>query len=99
MTPEARLAALGIALPPAPPPVANYVNAVRTGNLVYLAGKGPLAEGGKLPAGHVGVDLTVEEGYRLARSPISSTGGDCCSSRSAGCWWQPDSSPGSHSWA
>jgi enamine deaminase RidA (YjgF/YER057c/UK114 family) len=68
MNAEARLAQLGITLPPAPPPVANYVNAVRTGNLVFLAGKGPLPEGGKLPAGQVGVDFTVEEGYRLARS-------------------------------
>jgi enamine deaminase RidA (YjgF/YER057c/UK114 family) len=68
MTPEARLSQLGITLPPAPPPVANYVNAVRTGSLVYLAGKGPLPEGERLPAGQVGVDFTVEEGYRLARS-------------------------------
>lgn len=68
MTPEARLAALGITLPPAPPPVASYVNAVRTGNLVFLSGKGPLAEGGRLPAGRLGAEFTVEEGYRLARS-------------------------------
>jgi enamine deaminase RidA (YjgF/YER057c/UK114 family) len=68
MTPEARLVELGITLPPAPPPVANYVNAVRTGNLVFLAGKGPLSEGGRLPSGQVGADFTVEEGYRLARS-------------------------------
>ncbi len=68
MTPESRLASLGITLPAAPPPVANYVNAVRTGNLIFLAGKGPLAEGGRLPDGRVGVEFTVEEGYRLARS-------------------------------
>lgn len=68
MTPEARLAQLGIALPPAPPPVASYVNAVRTGNLLFVSGKGPLPVDGKLPAGRVGVEFTVEEGYRLARS-------------------------------
>jgi enamine deaminase RidA (YjgF/YER057c/UK114 family) len=68
MTPEARLVSLGITLPPAPPPVATYVNAVRTGNLVYLSGKGPLDEEGRRPTGRVGVEFTVEEGYRLARS-------------------------------
>ncbi|MFT4769983.1 MAG: hypothetical protein ACI8RN_003137, partial [Glaciecola sp.] len=39
--PEARLVELGITLPPAPEPVANYVNGVQTGNLIFLAGKGP----------------------------------------------------------
>ena len=39
--PEARLEELGIMLPDAPSPVANYVNGVRTGNLIFLAGKGP----------------------------------------------------------
>jgi enamine deaminase RidA (YjgF/YER057c/UK114 family) len=68
VTPETRLVSLGITLPAAPPPVATYVNAVRTGNLVFLAGKGPLAEDGRLPTGRVGVEFTVEEGYQLARS-------------------------------
>jgi enamine deaminase RidA (YjgF/YER057c/UK114 family) len=68
MTPEAKLASLGITLPAAPPPVANYVNAVRTGNLVFLSGKGPAPEGGKLPAGRLGAEYTIEEGYRFARS-------------------------------
>lgn len=68
MTPEARLVQLGITLPPAPPPVASYVNAVRTGNLLFVSGKCALTADGKLPAGRVGVEFTVEEGYRLARS-------------------------------
>jgi enamine deaminase RidA (YjgF/YER057c/UK114 family) len=68
MTPEARLARLGITLPPAPPPVASYVNAVRTGSLLFVSGKGPLPADGKLPAGRVGVEYTLEEGYALARS-------------------------------
>ncbi len=38
---EAKLKELGITLPQPPKPVANYVNAVRTGNLIFLAGKGP----------------------------------------------------------
>jgi enamine deaminase RidA (YjgF/YER057c/UK114 family) len=68
MNAEAKLAALNLTLPAAPSPVANYVNAVRTGNLVFLSGKGPLPEGGKLPAGRLGAEFTVEQGYRFARS-------------------------------
>ena len=64
---EARLEELGIELPRASPPVANYVNAVRTGNLLFLSGKGPLRPDGSLIKGKVGTDLTVEEGYEAAR--------------------------------
>ena len=65
--PEARLAELGITLPSASAPVANYVNAVRTGNLVFLAGKGPRKPDGTNVTGKVGTDLTIEEGYAAAR--------------------------------
>jgi len=65
---EARLTSLGLTLPPVPPPVASYVNAVRTGNLLFLAGKGPLDEGGQRPKGRVGVEYSVEDGYRFART-------------------------------
>ncbi len=68
MSHEARLASLGLTLPAPPPPVATYVNAVRSGNLLFLSGKGPLAEEGRLPTGRIGVDLSVDDGYRLARS-------------------------------
>ncbi len=68
MNAEARLAAMGLTLPAAPPPVANYVNAVRAGNLVFLSGKGPLPEDGKLPAGRLGAEFTVEQGYGFART-------------------------------
>lgn len=64
---ESRLAELGIELPSASAPVANYVNAVRTGNLVFLSGKGPLQEDGTQITGKVGADLTIEEGYEAAR--------------------------------
>ena len=64
---KARLAELGIELPRASPPVANYVNAVRTGNLLFLSGKGPLRPDGTLIKGKIGTDLTVEEGYEAAR--------------------------------
>ena len=67
-TPEDRLAELGITLPDIPPPVATYVNAVRAGNLLFLAGKGPSTPDGKYITGKLGEDLTVEQGYDAARS-------------------------------
>ncbi|MCZ6508214.1 MAG: RidA family protein [Acidobacteria bacterium] len=65
--PEARLAALGVELPVLPEPVANYVLAVRTGNLVFLAGHGPAKPGGGYVTGKLGADLTVAEGQAAAR--------------------------------
>lgn len=64
---EDRLKEMGIALPPAVTPVANYVPAVRTGNLVFLSGHGPFKEDGSLITGKVGSDLTAEQGYEAAR--------------------------------
>ena len=54
--PEARLAELGITLPEPPSPVANYVNGVRTGNLIFLAGKGPKRADGSELHGKLGAD-------------------------------------------
>jgi L-ascorbate metabolism protein UlaG (beta-lactamase superfamily)/enamine deaminase RidA (YjgF/YER057c/UK114 family) len=65
--PEARLAELGIELPEPPSPVANYVNGVQTGNLIFLAGKGPRRPDGSEVHGKLGADLTIEEGYEAAR--------------------------------
>ena len=48
-------------------PVANYVNVVRVGNLLYLAGKGPTKPDGSNITGKVGKDLTIEQGYEAAR--------------------------------
>lgn len=67
---EARIDSLGITLAaPALPPGVRIVTAVRTGNLVYLSGNGPLPAGDR-PGyyGKVGKDITVEEGYAAARS-------------------------------
>lgn len=64
---EVRLRELGITLPEVSPPVANYVNAVRTGKLVFLSGKGPTRPEGGYVTGKVGRDLSVEEGYAAAR--------------------------------
>jgi enamine deaminase RidA (YjgF/YER057c/UK114 family) len=63
---EERLKQLGLELPSSAKPMANYVPAVRTGNLVFLSGHGPL-EKDRLVTGKVGSDLTVEEGYQAAR--------------------------------
>jgi enamine deaminase RidA (YjgF/YER057c/UK114 family) len=65
--PEGRLMELGIDLPEPPSPVANYVNGVQTGNLVFLAGKGPLRADGTEIRGKLGAGLTIEEGYEGAR--------------------------------
>lgn len=64
---EAKLRSMGIELPASSPPVANYVNAVRTGNLVFMAGKGPKKSNGTYITGKIGRDLTVQDGYRAAR--------------------------------
>ncbi len=66
-TPEEKLAALGHVLPAAPAPVANYVPAVRTGNLVFLAGHIPRGADGKVIAGRVGADLTEAQAQDAAR--------------------------------
>lgn len=65
--PEAKLKELGIALSEPSSPVANYVNAVRVGNTLYLSGKGPLKDDGENITGKVGTDLNIEEGYQAAR--------------------------------
>jgi enamine deaminase RidA (YjgF/YER057c/UK114 family) len=65
LRPEENLKKLGITLPAAPTPVANYVTSVRVGNLLFLAGHGPTAA---TPAGKVGKELTLEQGYQAARA-------------------------------
>ena len=64
---EAKLKELGITLPQPPKPVANYVNAVRTGNLIFLAGKGPKRADGSEITGKLGSEISIEEGYEAAR--------------------------------
>lgn len=68
MSAEKNLKKLGIDLPPVTPPVANYVNAVRSGKLLFLAGKGPSAVDDLRPMGKLGKDFTIEQGYKFARS-------------------------------
>jgi enamine deaminase RidA (YjgF/YER057c/UK114 family) len=63
----ARLAALGLALPPVAAPVAAYVPAVKTGSYVYTSGQLPLVDGKLQGTGKVGDVLSAEEGAALAR--------------------------------
>jgi enamine deaminase RidA (YjgF/YER057c/UK114 family) len=65
--PEAKLDSMGILLPQPATPVANFVNTVQVGNLLFLSGNGPLKPDGNFITGKVGTDLSIEEGYEAAR--------------------------------
>jgi enamine deaminase RidA (YjgF/YER057c/UK114 family) len=67
MTASSRLAELGIELPAVAAPLAAYVPAVRTGNLVFTAGQLPVREGRLLGSGKVGAGVTAEDAKELAR--------------------------------
>ena len=64
---EKKIKELNIELIPPTKPIANYVKAVRTGNLVFLSGHGPSKADGSITSGKVGKDLTIEQGYEAAR--------------------------------
>jgi enamine deaminase RidA (YjgF/YER057c/UK114 family) len=64
---ETRLKALGIALPTPPRPMATYAMAVRSGNLLFLSGHGPVRDGRVASQGKVGRDITIEQGQEAAR--------------------------------
>lgn len=64
---EKKLQALGFTLPSPPKPVATYVPAVRSGNLLFLSGMIPMVEGKMAMAGKLGKELTVEQGQQAAR--------------------------------
>jgi enamine deaminase RidA (YjgF/YER057c/UK114 family) len=66
-TVEARLATLGIVLPAAPNPVANYVPSCLTGNLLYVSGQISKAADGSIVKGRLGGEMTVAEGRDAAR--------------------------------
>jgi len=67
MSIETRLKERGIVLPTAPKPVANYVPAVRAGELLFTSGVLPMSEGRLAFEGKLGKDLTVEQGQEAAR--------------------------------
>jgi enamine deaminase RidA (YjgF/YER057c/UK114 family) len=63
---EDRLAGNGITLPAVTAPVANYVPAVISGNTLYISGQLPVLDG-VMTKGHLGKDVTIEQGYAAAR--------------------------------
>ena len=68
MSAEKKLKELGITLPQAPKPLANYVPAVRVGNLLFVSGHGPYNDGKAITSGKLGKELTIEQGYQTARN-------------------------------
>src|SRR5207237_4054382 len=64
---DERLDELGVQLPPEIPPVGNYVPAVRSGSLLFVAGHGPVGPDGRWVTGKVGTDLDLEEARRADR--------------------------------
>jgi enamine deaminase RidA (YjgF/YER057c/UK114 family) len=66
MDPYAKIAELGLVLPPVAPPLASYVPAVQTGSHVYVSGQLPLADGALLAAGKVGAEVSPELAKELA---------------------------------
>jgi enamine deaminase RidA (YjgF/YER057c/UK114 family) len=67
MSAEQRLRTLGLELPEVPAPVGNYVPAVRSGSLLFLAGHGPVRADGTMVRGKVGRDLDVAAAKDAAR--------------------------------
>ena len=64
---EQRLSEKGLELPPKPTPMGQYVSAVRTGNLVFVAGHGTNKDGQLMYRGKLGQDVDVETGYQAAQ--------------------------------
>lgn len=64
---ETKLKELNIQLPPVSKPLANYVHVVRSGNLLFLSGKGPAKADGSYITGKVGKELSIEDGIKAAR--------------------------------
>ena len=67
MSIEQRVKELGLELPTVPSPAANYANAVRSGNLIFLSGTVPIMADGQIPKGKVGADVTTEQAAEHAR--------------------------------
>ena len=68
MTPEQKLTSLGIELPPAPEPLAQYRPARLVGNTLYLSGQIPRNPDGSFILGRLGRDATLDDGYAAARN-------------------------------
>ncbi len=67
---EQRLAELGLALPPTPPPMANYVTCLQVGDLLYTSGASCFVNGKPLFTGRLGAEVTLEQGYEASRVTV-----------------------------
>ncbi len=67
MNVEDRLVELGLELPTASDPQGSYCNCVRTGNLLYVSGKGPVSGLEMTPKGKLGREYTTDQGYEFAK--------------------------------
>ncbi|MCP9471197.1 MAG: RidA family protein [Nitrospira sp.] len=70
MSYEAKLRDLGVALPPPPKPVANYVPVVKVGELLFLSGVLPMRDGKLCMTGKLGEALSVEQGKEAAQIAV-----------------------------
>ena len=66
-TVETRLNDMGITVPDAPAPAANYVPWVKSGNMIHVAGQVPFVDGKLTATGHLGDNASVEDGYEQAK--------------------------------
>lgn len=73
MNPEAKLAELGLTLPPPPAAAGSYVPTVRTGNLLFCAGTIPMLNGQMTHTGQVGKEQTIESGRKAAEVCVLNT--------------------------
>jgi enamine deaminase RidA (YjgF/YER057c/UK114 family) len=69
-TTEERIKGLGIEIPGAPKPLGLYVEAVQSGNLLFLTGAMPIIGGGPRFTGKIGTDLTAQEGFEATRLAV-----------------------------
>ena len=67
MSAEEKIRELGLELPTPPQPAGSYTRAVRTGNLIFVAGQLPLKEGKMEFSGKIGKNLSAEEGYEASK--------------------------------
>ncbi|MDP9863612.1 MULTISPECIES: RidA family protein [Streptosporangium] len=68
MTPQEKLAELGLTLPEVVAPLASYVPAIRSGDHVYTSGQLPMVDGKLVATGKVGAEVSAEEARELART-------------------------------
>lgn len=76
---EQKLKAMGYSIPVIPPPVGNYIPAVKVGNLIYCSGQGSFQNGKHLYIGRVGDTISIEQAYDAARIATLNCLAEVCS--------------------